>query len=76
MVTKMTHSMTMTCITTITIVVLLSIAYSRNKLSILVITEKRPFSFVDFLTFEVDQRHYHMSHGDDAIALFRLKNLG
>jgi hypothetical protein len=29
----------------------------------IVSTEKRPFSFIDFLTFEVGQQHYKMSHG-------------
>ena len=29
----------------------------------IVCTEKRPFSFIDFLTFEEDQQHYNMSHG-------------
>jgi hypothetical protein len=28
-----------------------------------VCTEQRPFSFIDFLTFEVDQQHYNRSHG-------------
>ncbi len=26
-------------------------------------TVKRPFSYIDFLTFEVDKQHYNMSHG-------------
>jgi abortive infection bacteriophage resistance protein len=35
----------------------------RKHIAHIVSTEKRPFSFVDFLTFEVDQQHYKMSHG-------------
>ena len=35
----------------------------RKHIAYLVLTEKRPFSFIDFLTFEVDQQHYNMSHG-------------
>ena len=29
----------------------------------LVYEERRPFSFLDFLRFEVDQQEYHMTHG-------------
>ena len=29
----------------------------------IVCTENRPFSYIDFLTFEVHQQHYKMSHG-------------
>lgn len=28
-----------------------------------VLNEHRPFSYLDFLTFEVDGKEYHMSHG-------------
>ena len=35
----------------------------RKRIEYIVCTEKRPFSFIDFLTFEVDQQHYNMSHG-------------
>ena len=35
----------------------------RKHIEYIVCTERRPFSFVDFLTFEVDQQHYKMSHG-------------
>ena len=35
----------------------------RKYIEYIVCTERRPFSFVDFLTFEVDQQHYKMSHG-------------
>ena len=29
----------------------------------IVCTERRPFSFIDFLTFEVSQQRHKMSHG-------------
>ena len=35
----------------------------RKHIEYIVCTERRPFSFVDFLTFEVDQQHHKMSHG-------------
>src|SRR5215831_8883752 len=35
----------------------------RKHIGYIVCTEMRPFSFIDFLTFEVDQQHYKMSHG-------------
>ena len=35
----------------------------RKHIEYIVCTERRPFSFVDFLTFEVDQQHYKISHG-------------
>src|SRR5262249_8883315 len=35
----------------------------RKHIGYIVCTERRPFSFIDFLTFEVDQKHYKMSHG-------------
>ena len=35
----------------------------RKHIAYIVSTEKRPFSYIDFLTFEVDQQHYKMSHG-------------
>lgn len=35
----------------------------RKHMAYIVFVEKRPFSFVDFQTFEVDQQHFQMSHG-------------
>ena len=35
----------------------------RKHIEYIVCTERRPFSFIDFLTFEADQQHYKMSHG-------------
>jgi hypothetical protein len=35
----------------------------RKHIEYIVCTEMRPFSFIDFLTFEVDQQHYKMCHG-------------
>jgi hypothetical protein len=35
----------------------------RKHIEYIVCTERRPFSYIDFLTFEVDQQHYRMSHG-------------
>jgi hypothetical protein len=35
----------------------------RKHIEYIVCIEKRPFSYIDFLTFEVDQQHYKMSHG-------------
>ncbi|MFZ0513725.1 MAG: hypothetical protein WAM14_19115 [Candidatus Nitrosopolaris sp.] len=35
----------------------------RKHMAYIVFAEKRPFSFVDFQTFEVDQQHFQMSHG-------------
>ena len=35
----------------------------RKHIEHIICTERRPFSFIDFLTFEVDQQHYKMSHG-------------
>jgi hypothetical protein len=35
----------------------------RKHMAYIVFVEKRPFSFVDFQKFEVDQQHFHMSHG-------------
>lgn len=35
----------------------------RKHIAYIVFTEKRPFSFIDFLKFEVDQEHYNISHG-------------
>jgi hypothetical protein len=35
----------------------------RKHIEYIVCTERRPFSFIDFLTFEVHQQHYKMSHG-------------
>jgi hypothetical protein len=34
-----------------------------KHIAYIVSAEKRPFSYIDFLTFEVDQQHYNMSHG-------------
>ena len=35
----------------------------RKHIEYIVCTETRPFSFIDFLSFEVHQQHYNMSHG-------------
>jgi hypothetical protein len=35
----------------------------RKHIEYIVCTERRPFSFIDFLTFDVGQQHYKMSHG-------------
>ena len=35
----------------------------RKHIEYIVCTEKKPFSYIDFLTFEVDKQHYNMSHG-------------
>jgi hypothetical protein len=35
----------------------------RKHIEYIVCTERRPFSFIDFLTFEVEQQQYKMSHG-------------
>ena len=35
----------------------------RKHIEYIVCTEKKPFSFIDFLTFDVGQQHYKMSHG-------------
>jgi hypothetical protein len=35
----------------------------RKHIEYIVCTERTPFSFIDFLTFEVHQQHYKMSHG-------------
>ncbi len=35
----------------------------RKHIEHIVCTENRPFSYIDFLTFEVVQQHYNMSHG-------------
>jgi len=35
----------------------------RKHIQYIVCTERRPFSFIDFLAFEVHQQHYKMSHG-------------
>jgi hypothetical protein len=35
----------------------------RKHIEYIVCTERRPFSYIDFLTFEVDQQRYKMSHG-------------
>jgi hypothetical protein len=35
----------------------------RKHIEYIVCTEKKPFSYIDFVTFEVDKQHYNMSHG-------------
>jgi hypothetical protein len=35
----------------------------RKHIAYIALTENRPFSYIDFLSFEVDQQHYKMSHG-------------
>jgi hypothetical protein len=35
----------------------------RKHIEYIVCRDRRPFSFIDFLTFEVGQQHYKMSHG-------------
>jgi hypothetical protein len=34
-----------------------------KHIAYIVLTEERPFSYIDFLTFEIDQQYFRMSHG-------------
>ncbi|MGB8936471.1 MAG: hypothetical protein WCC17_15365 [Candidatus Nitrosopolaris sp.] len=48
----------------------------RKHIEYIVCTERRPFSFIDFLTFDVDQQHYKMSHGTFRNKISAMLNAG